>query len=112
VLLKSSFKWKKKVQEDLRKIKTEIELLKAFSIVIKSIEIINDIALSFYEVENNLKSCKAVLEYEKYKKEDSELAIADFPAGYPNNPNGMKVKIREFPFNLAKYYLKQIEINE
>ena len=111
-LLKSSFKWKNKVKEDLQKIKTEIDLLKAFPFVIKSIERINDIALSFYDIKSDLKSCSALIEYEKFKKEDSELAIAEFPKDYPHNLDGMNVKIRIFPFNLAKHFLKQIEINE
>ncbi len=111
-LLDSSFKWKKKVEEDLQKIKTEIDLLKAFPLAIKSIERINDIALSFYDIENDLKSCNEILEYEKSKKEGSQLAIAEFPADYPNKINGMTVSIREFPFNLARYFLKQIELNE
>ena len=102
----------KKVEEDLQKIKIEIDLLIVFPLVIKSIERINDIALSFYDIENNLRSCMAILEYEKLKEEFSELAIAEFPTDYPNNINSMSVSIREFPFNLARHFLEQIKINK
>lgn len=84
-LLANSFKWKK-VKHDLQNIKKDIDLLRIFPMVIKSIERINDIALSFYDIEKDLKSCRAILDYEQSKKDDFELAIAEFSHDYPNNP--------------------------
>lgn len=111
-LLNSNFKWKNKVREDLQKIETEIDLLKAFLLAIKSIERINDVALSFYNIESDLESCKVILLYEKFRKEDSQLAIAEFPADYPKNINGMSASIKEFPFKVAKHLLTQIKTND
>ena len=107
-LLDNSFDWKH-VRNDLKNIKYEIDLLRIFPITIKSIQRINDISLSFYNVEKDIKSCKIILEYEHLKKDNSELAIAEFSDNYPENLNCTIERL--FPFTIAKYFIKQIVIN-
>jgi hypothetical protein len=108
-LLDNSFNWKH-VRTDLQNLKHEIDLLILFPIIIKSIERINDISLSFYDIEETLKSCKIILDYEQLRKDGSELAIAIFADNYPSDLSCTIERL--FPFNMAKYFLKQIVINE
>jgi len=109
--LLNDFKWKPSVRRDLENKINTLDLLYVFSISIKSLERINNIALNYYDTGKALESCNFLLTYEKYKIDNSALTLIDFPKGYPEKLDG-KLSVQEFPFDLAKHFIDQIDTNE
>jgi hypothetical protein len=108
--LLKNFDWKPKVKKDLCSPNIELDLLEIFQCLIKSIERINNTAISLYDIEGVVESCNYILEYEKYKIESSTLALVDFPSSYPENISG-DTSILCFPFDIANHFKESIKFN-